>query len=57
MTWWDWKTGLPFQTTNDTPQPGSLDAESGIFCSAYDMTGTRLITGCADKTVKVYRSE
>jgi pleiotropic regulator 1 len=25
-----------------------------VFCSAFDKTGTRLITGGADKTIKVY---
>ncbi|GAA5875369.1 hypothetical protein JCM8547_003217 [Rhodosporidiobolus lusitaniae] len=54
ITWWDWKTGLPFQTMQDLSQPGSLDAESGIFCSTFDQTGTRLITGGADKTIKIY---
>ena len=53
MTWWDYKTGLPFQTEQDKPQPGSLDAESGVFCSTFDQTGTRLIVGGADKTIKV----
>lgn len=56
MTFWDYKTGLPFQTMTDTPQPGSLDAEAGIFCSTFDQTGTRLITGGADKTIKVCTS-
>jgi pleiotropic regulator 1 len=37
----------------DIPQPGSLEAEAGLFCSTFDQTGTRLITGCADKTIKV----
>lgn len=37
----------------DLPQPGSLDAEAGIFCSTFDQTGSRLITGGADKTIKV----
>jgi pleiotropic regulator 1 len=37
----------------DVPQPGSLEAEAGVFCSTFDMTGTRLITGGADKTIKV----
>ncbi|BGP33269.1 pre-mRNA-splicing factor prp46 [Rhodotorula toruloides] len=57
ITWWDWKTGLPFQTDQDTPQPGSLDAEAGIFCSTFDQTGTRLITGGADKTIKIYSEQ
>ncbi|WAQ88631.1 hypothetical protein PtA15_10A50 [Puccinia triticina] len=55
MTWWDYKTGLPFQTLSDIPQSGSLDAEAGVFCSTFDVTGSRLITGCADKTIKIYR--
>lgn len=38
---------------DDVPQPGSLEAEAGVFCSTFDMTGTRLITGGADKTIKV----
>ncbi|GAA5926747.1 WD40 repeat domain-containing protein [Sporobolomyces koalae] len=54
MTFWDYKSGLPFQTHQDTPQPGSLDAEAGIFCSTFDQTGSRLITGGADKTIKIY---
>lgn len=50
---WDWDTGTAFQNMDDIPQPGSLEAEAGVFCSTFDMTGTRLITGCADKTIKV----
>jgi pleiotropic regulator 1 len=54
MTFWDYKTGLPFQTMEDIPQPGSLDAEAGVFCSSFDQTGMRLITGCADKTISAF---
>ncbi|WOO81407.1 Pre-mRNA-splicing factor PRP46 [Vanrija pseudolonga] len=54
LTMWDYATGLPFQHLKDIPQPGSLDAEAGVFCSTFDRTGTRLITGGADKTIKVY---
>ncbi|KIR33268.1 pre-mRNA-splicing factor PRP46 [Cryptococcus deuterogattii MMRL2647] len=57
ITLWDYKTGLPFQHLKDIPQPGSLDAEAGVFCSTFDKTGTRLITGGADKTVKVYSEQ
>ena len=53
---WDWNSGTAFQNMDDIPQPGSLDAEAGVFCSTFDMTGTRLITGCADKTIKVFIS-
>jgi pleiotropic regulator 1 len=36
-------------------QPGSLESENGIFCSAFDKSGTRLITGEADKTIKIWK--
>ncbi|WVQ79211.1 pre-mRNA-splicing factor PRP46 [Cryptococcus sp. DSM 104549] len=57
LTMWDYATGLPFQHMKDIPQPGSLDAESGVFCSTFDKTGTRLITGGADKTIKIYSEQ
>lgn len=53
LTFWDYATGIPFQHLNDLPQPGSLEAEAGVFCSTFDITGTRLITGGVDKTIKV----
>jgi pleiotropic regulator 1 len=57
LTFWDYATGVPFQNMEDVPQPGSLEAEAGVFCSTFDMTGTRLITGGADKTIKVYAEQ
>ena len=53
MCFWDWKTGYKFQTQDTIAQPGSLDAESGIMSSCFDRTGTRLISGEADKTSKL----
>lgn len=57
LSFWDYDTGTPFQNLSDIPQPGSLEAEAGVFCSTFDATGTRLITGCADKTIKVYAEQ
>ncbi|EFI27834.1 pre-mRNA-splicing factor PRP46 [Coprinopsis cinerea okayama7 len=57
LTFWDYNTGTPFQNLEDIPQPGSLEAEAGVFCSTFDQTGTRLITGGADKTIKVYAEQ
>ena len=34
---------------------GSLDAEAGIFASAFDLSGSRFITCEADKTIKIWR--
>ncbi|KAI0029015.1 WD40 repeat-like protein [Vararia minispora EC-137] len=57
LTLWDYNTGTPFQHLDDIPQPGSLEAEAGVFCSTFDVTGTRLITGGADKTIKIYAEQ
>lgn len=53
----DWKSGYNFQSMDTIVQPGSLDAEAGIFCSTFDKTGSRLITGEADKTIKIYKED
>ncbi|KAF8473881.1 WD40-repeat-containing domain protein [Kalaharituber pfeilii] len=57
MCFFDWKSGHRFQTFETTAQPGSLDAEQGIFASTFDKTGLRLITGEADKTVKIWKQD
>jgi len=54
---WDWKTGHKFQSLDSIAQPGSLDAEAGIMSSLFDKTGLRLITGEADKTIKVWKED
>ncbi|KAI8364996.1 WD40-repeat-containing domain protein [Choanephora cucurbitarum] len=53
----DWRSGYNFQSMDTQVQPGSLDAEAGIFCSTFDKTGSRLITGEADKTIKIYKED
>ncbi|KAJ7601742.1 WD40 repeat-like protein [Mycena polygramma] len=57
LAFWDYNTGTSFQNMEDVPQPGSLEAEAGVYCSTFDMTGTRLITGGADKTIKIYAEQ
>ena len=57
MSFWDWKSGHRFQNIDTTAQPGSLEAESGIFASTFDQTGLRLICGEADKTIKVWKQD
>ncbi|KAL1883864.1 hypothetical protein VTK73DRAFT_7652 [Phialemonium thermophilum] len=57
MSFWDWKSGHRFQAMDTIAQPGSLDAESGIMCSTFDLSGTRLICGEADKTIKVWKPD
>eukprot|EP00605_Chrysophyceae_sp_TOSAG23-4_P001146 GSChrysophyteH1.ASY1.ANO1.1253.1 assembled CDS len=55
MYLWDYDTGYCFQKTATTAQPGSLEAENGIFASAFDHSSTRLITCEADKSIKIWK--
>ena len=57
MHLWDWKTGYNFQRVQAAVQPGSLDSEAGIFSMTFDMSGCRLITTEADKTIKIYKED
>ena len=57
VCFWDWKTGHRFQSLETTAQPGSLEAEAGIFASTFDQTGLRLICGEADKTIKIWKED
>jgi len=53
----DWKSGHNFQTLETIAQPGSLEGEKGIFACAFDHSGSRLITGEADKTIKIWKED
>ncbi|KAJ5893998.1 hypothetical protein N7495_005689 [Penicillium taxi] len=57
MSFWDWKTGHRFQDMDSIAQPGSLVAEAGVMASTFDRTGLRLITGEADKTIKIWKQD
>lgn len=57
MCFWDWRTGYKFQEMETVPQPGSLESEAGIFYSVFDKTGSRLITGEADKSIKIWKED
>ena len=51
----DWKSGNTFQTIRTPVQPGSLEAEGGIMACEWDKSGTRLICGAMDKTIRFYK--
>ncbi|KAK0052496.1 pleiotropic regulator 1 [Biomphalaria pfeifferi] len=57
MHFWDWKTGYNFQRVQALAQPGSIHSEAGIFSLCFDHSGSRLITGEADKTIKIYKED
>jgi pleiotropic regulator 1 len=57
MHFWDYKTGYTFQQAQARVQPGSLAAENSIMATAFDLTGTRLVTGEADKSIKIWKQD
>ncbi|XP_017225228.1 protein pleiotropic regulatory locus 1 [Daucus carota subsp. sativus] len=57
LWFWDWKTGQNLQQIKSKVQPGSLDCEAGIYAASFDVTGSRLVTCEADKTVKIWKAE
>jgi pleiotropic regulator 1 len=57
LMFWDWRSGYNFQSLETKPQPGSLDAEAGIFEVTFDRTGSRLITAEADKSIKIWKED
>ncbi|KAJ9548283.1 hypothetical protein OSB04_020826 [Centaurea solstitialis] len=57
LRFWDWRSGHSFQQTQSIVQPGSLDGEAGIYALSYDITGSRLITCEADKTIKMWKED
>lgn len=57
LDFWDYRSGHCFQTMKTQVQPGSLDAESAIYAASFDITGSRLFTCEADKTIKVWKED
>lgn len=49
---WDYHSGNRFQEEQVKVQPGSLESEAGVNCMSFDQSGSRLITGEVDKTIK-----
>lgn len=39
------------------PQPGSIAAENGIFALSFDRSGSRLLSGECDKTIKMWKED
>ncbi|UXI23150.1 hypothetical protein NH340_JMT09093 [Sarcoptes scabiei] len=55
LLFWDWKTGYNFQRLQSKAQSGSIESECGVFALQFDRSSSRLITGEADKTIKIYK--
>ncbi|KAJ6813217.1 protein pleiotropic regulatory locus 1 [Iris pallida] len=57
LWFWDWKSGHNFQQSQTIVQPGSLDSEACIYALSYDISGSRLVTCEADKTIKMWKED
>lgn len=57
LWFWDWASGHNFQQAQTIVQPGSLESEAAIYALTYDVTGSRLITCEADKTIKMWKED
>lgn len=53
----DWTSGHNIQQAQTIVKPESLDSEACIYSLIYDVTGTRLISCEADKTIKIWKQD
>lgn len=54
LHFWDFETGVLYDTIQSSIQPGSIEAENSILDCKFDKTESILITGECDKTIKVW---
>ena len=57
LGFWDWRSGHMYDKQHTIAQSGTLEGENAIFDLTFDVTGSRLLTGEGDKTVKVYKKD
>ncbi|KAI3903181.1 hypothetical protein MKW98_031835 [Papaver atlanticum] len=62
IKFWDLRNGktmgtLTHHKKSTKVQPGSLESEAGIYALSYDITGSRLVTCEADKTIKMWKKD
>ncbi|EZG43691.1 pre-mRNA-splicing factor prp46 [Gregarina niphandrodes] len=55
LHFYDFNSGHIFQSLESKPVRGSLHAEAGILAAVFDQSETRLLTGEADKTIKIWQ--
>ncbi|AET38134.1 mRNA splicing protein PRP46 Ecym_2401 [Eremothecium cymbalariae DBVPG len=57
LSFFDYKSGHKYQSTQTIEVPGSLESERGILASCFDATGLRLITCERDKSIKIWNQD
>ncbi|KAJ1613722.1 pleiotropic regulator 1 [Cryptosporidium canis] len=54
LQFWDFETGILYDTIQGSIQPGSVEAENSILDCKFDQTESIIITGECDKTIKIW---
>ncbi|KAH8739285.1 hypothetical protein FG386_000042 [Cryptosporidium ryanae] len=54
LHFWDFDTGIKYDTIQSIIQPGSMEAENSILDCKFDKSETILLTGECDKTIKIW---
>ena len=57
LSFYDYKSGHKYQSLATREMVGSLEGERSVLCSTFDKTGLRLITGEADKSIKIWKQD
>lgn len=57
LSFYDYKSGHKYQSLATREMVGSLESERVVLCSTFDKTGLRLITGEADKSIKIWKQD
>lgn len=55
ISFFDYRSGHLYQKVYTRIMPGSSESERGVLCSTFDRTGTRLLTGETDKSIKIWK--
>lgn len=54
LSFFDWGSHERYQELKIQPMKGSLEGEGSILCATFDVSGTQLLTGCGDKTIRFF---
>lgn len=57
LDFWDYGTSTRFQSLKTPVQPGSLSTEAGVCALCFEHSGSRLISGEVDKTIKIWKED
>lgn len=57
LSFWDYASAHCYDELKSDVQPGSLECESGVYALSFDKSGSRLVSGETDKTIRMWRED